>query len=107
LTKAGAKAMKQASMAASKNGSSSNSSSSSSSRDHSENKDVLLADLYRPPLEIMFTGSFQAAKEYAKKDNKWILFNLQDEREFDSMLLNRDTFGNETLKVKFHVEDIR
>jgi UBX domain-containing protein 7 len=105
LTKAGAKAMKQASMAASKNGSSST--SSSSSRDHSENKDVLLADLYRPPLEIMFTGSFQAAKDYAKKENKWILFNLQDEREFDSMLLNRDTFGNETLKVKFHAGDIR
>ncbi|RZC64651.1 hypothetical protein C5167_008339 [Papaver somniferum] len=56
-----------------------------------------LAKLYRPPLELMFTGSFNESKQVAKAQRKWLLLNLQSPTEFSSHMLNRDTWGHEIL----------
>ncbi|XP_051144544.1 plant UBX domain-containing protein 7 isoform X2 [Andrographis paniculata] len=64
-----------------------------------------LASLYRPPFELMFQGSFEKAKDNAKMQNKWLLINLQSNKEFSSHMLNRDTWANEavaqTIKTNF------
>ncbi|KAI3874077.1 hypothetical protein MKW92_005831 [Papaver armeniacum] len=56
-----------------------------------------LAKLYRPPVELMFRGSFHESKEVAKAQRKWLLLNLQSPTEFSSHMLNRDTWGHEIL----------
>jgi hypothetical protein len=62
----------------------------SSSRDN-------LASLYRPPFALMFNGPFDKAKLEASCLNKWLLINLQSTEEFSSHMLNRDTWGNESV----------
>lgn len=57
-----------------------------------------LASLYRPPFALMFTGSFEKAKDAAKTQNKWLLANVQSTREFSSHMLNRDTWANEAVE---------
>lgn len=56
-----------------------------------------LASLYRPPFELMFQGAFEKAKDYAKMQNKWLLLNLQSNKEFSSHMLNRDTWANDAV----------
>ncbi|KAK4798745.1 hypothetical protein SAY86_031071 [Trapa natans] len=62
-----------------------------------ENPRDNLASLYRPPLHLMFQGSFEKAKGVASTQDKWLLVNLQSTREFSSHMLNRDTWANETV----------
>jgi len=54
--------------------------------------------LFRPPLELLFTGSFDEAKQKAKMENRYLLVNVQKETVFNSQLLNRDTWSNEAVK---------
>ncbi|XP_077246172.1 plant UBX domain-containing protein 7-like [Tasmannia lanceolata] len=56
-----------------------------------------LATLYRPPLALMYHGTFDKAKMMAALQDKWLLVNLQSTKEFSSHILNRDTWGNEAL----------
>eukprot|EP00615_Pteridomonas_danica_P002477 CAMPEP_0114343664 /NCGR_PEP_ID=MMETSP0101-20121206/10793_1 /TAXON_ID=38822 ORGANISM="Pteridomonas danica, Strain PT" /NCGR_SAMPLE_ID=MMETSP0101 /ASSEMBLY_ACC=CAM_ASM_000211 /LENGTH=497 /DNA_ID=CAMNT_0001478533 /DNA_START=51 /DNA_END=1544 /DNA_ORIENTATION=+ len=92
--------------------SSSSSSSNTSSKSNKKNnkhiialnddgviKDKVLSDLYRPPLEIIFNGSFADAKQHAKTESKWLVVNIQDDSVFESQLLNRDTWSNDTLQL--------
>ncbi|MCL7035059.1 hypothetical protein MKW94_023947 [Papaver nudicaule] len=53
--------------------------------------------LYRPPLELMFDGSFHDAKDVAKEQNKWLIVNVQSKREFSSITLNLDTWAHEAV----------
>ncbi|XP_049852264.1 UBX domain-containing protein 7 [Schistocerca gregaria] len=53
-----------------------------------------LAELFRPPLEHLFTGTFEEAKKYAAGQHRYLIVNLQDQTLFDSQLLNRDTWSN-------------
>lgn len=57
-----------------------------------------LSDLYRPPVEISFCGSFQAARDYAKEQNRWLIVNVQDNSDFNCQVLNRDIWSNEKLR---------
>jgi hypothetical protein len=57
-----------------------------------------LAEMFKPPTDIMFPGDFEAAKGAAATGNKWILINVQSNSEFASHQLNRDTWSNATLK---------
>lgn len=59
-------------------------------------KDTLAA-LYRPPFALMFQGSFEQAKVEAAKKGKWLLINLQSNKEFASYMLNRDTWAHHTV----------
>ncbi|XP_042495028.1 putative plant UBX domain-containing protein 14 [Macadamia integrifolia] len=69
------------------------------SPDHDQNlySNSNLATLYRPPLELMFQGSFHEAKVEATGQDKWLLVNLQSMKEFESHVMNRDLWSNETI----------
>ncbi|KAG5189918.1 hypothetical protein JKP88DRAFT_352950 [Tribonema minus] len=57
-----------------------------------------LADMYAPPLGIMFEGPFQEARAEAKAQGKMLLVNIQDDTEFACHMLNRDTWKDETVQ---------
>lgn len=61
-------------------------------------KSNLLAQMYRPPFEIMWSGSWDAARDEGKSEEKWLLVNIQDPAIFDCQLLNRDIWKNEDIK---------
>ncbi|GJZ90650.1 plant UBX domain-containing protein 7-like protein [Tanacetum coccineum] len=56
-----------------------------------------LASLYHPPFALMFNGPFEKAKEAANRQDRWLLVNVQSTKEFNSHMLNRDTWGNEAV----------
>lgn len=58
-----------------------------------------LSELFRPPVEISFCGSFQAARDYAKDQNKWLIVNVQDMNDFNCQVLNRDIWSSERLRA--------
>ncbi|MCJ1241463.1 hypothetical protein MMC14_009468 [Varicellaria rhodocarpa] len=68
-------------------------------------KSNLLAEMYRPPFELMSRSSWEDAREEGKQDEKWILVNIQDPAIFDCQVLNRDIWKNvgirDTVKENF------
>jgi hypothetical protein len=58
-----------------------------------------LADLFRPPLDVLFKGSYEKAISTAISKSKWLLVNVQDPGIFDCQLLNRDTWSDEGVKA--------
>ena len=68
-------------------------------------KSNLLAEMYRPPFEIMSRLSWDEARQQGRSDEKWILVNIQDPSIFDCQVLNRDIWKNpgimETVKENF------
>lgn len=65
----------------------------------------MLAEMYRPPFEIMSNLSWDQARQQGKEREKWILVNVQDPAVFDCQVLNRDIWKNagirETVKEHF------
>jgi hypothetical protein len=61
-------------------------------------KNARLAELYRPPFEIMRQMSWDAARELGKEEEKWILVNIQDASIFDCQQLNRDIWKDQGIK---------
>lgn len=61
------------------------------------NKRRTLQELFRPPLEIMYRGNFASAREHGSSQNKWLLVNIQNGREFKCQTLNRDVWSNLTV----------
>lgn len=57
-------------------------------------KSNLLAEMYRPPIEIMSRLSWDEARKQGKDKEKWILVNIQDAAIFDCQVLNRDIWKN-------------
>lgn len=70
-----------------------------SSRPNNKKKRVCLEDIFRPPVDICFCGTFQAARDYATEQNLWLIVNVQDHKEFLSQCLNRDVWSNMDLKT--------
>ncbi|XP_076236652.1 UBX domain-containing protein 7 [Calliopsis andreniformis] len=70
----------------------------------SQRKSKRLEDLFRPPCNILFLGSFLEARDRAKKLNRWLLVNIQNPQEFDCQILNRDVWSNQQIQeiVKDH-----
>lgn len=68
-------------------------------------KSNLLAEMYRPPFELMSRLPWDQAREKGKDDEKWILVNIQDPSIFDCQVLNRDIWKNagimDTVKENF------
>ncbi|KAI1286016.1 UBX domain-containing protein 7 [Halotydeus destructor] len=58
-----------------------------------------LEELFRPPLDLIFTGSMDSAKETGAKRNKWLMVNVQDSQEFKCQVLNRDVWSNQAVKT--------
>ncbi|KAI9668199.1 MAG: hypothetical protein M1821_001019 [Bathelium mastoideum] len=71
----------------------------------SNSKANMLAEMYRPPFEIMSRASWDAARDEGKESLKWIIVNVQDPSIFDCQVLNRDIWKNaeikETIKESF------
>lgn len=57
-----------------------------------------LANLFRPPFDIISVLTIDQARAVAKTENKWILVNIQDSSEFQSQVLNRDFWSNARIK---------
>lgn len=58
-----------------------------------------LEELFKPPLDIMFKGDFQSARDTASTAKKWLMINIQDACEFQCQVLNRDVWSNEAVKT--------
>ena len=69
-----------------------------------QNKSNLLAELFRPPFDLMYTRSWDDARDEGKEEKKWLLVNIQDPSVFDCQVLNRDIWKNESVveTVKEH-----
>lgn len=70
----------------------------------SQKKSKRLEDLFRPPCDILFLGSFLEARDHAKNLNRWLLVNVQNPQEFCCQVLNRDVWSNEQIQeiIKDH-----
>ncbi|XP_061099085.1 UBX domain-containing protein 7 [Conger conger] len=58
-----------------------------------------LADLFRPPIELMHKGSFETAKDCGQLDNKWLMINIQNVQDFSCQCLNRDVWSNNAVRT--------
>ncbi|KAL7751721.1 UBX domain protein Ubx2 [Sorochytrium milnesiophthora] len=63
-----------------------------------ESKESKLAALFRPPIDVMFRGTFDNAKAHARTGKKWLLIDLQDPSEFQCQMLNRDLWSDKRVK---------
>lgn len=57
-----------------------------------------LAELFKPPFDIMCRISLDDAKVKGRREQKWILVNIQDNSEFQCQVLNRDFWSNSEVK---------
>ncbi|KAF1996133.1 hypothetical protein P154DRAFT_525842 [Amniculicola lignicola CBS 123094] len=65
----------------------------------SSSKSNRLAEMYRPPFEIMYQQSWDKARDEGKEEEKWLLVNIQDPAIFDCQILNRDIWKNAEIKA--------
>ncbi|KAF2206011.1 UBX-domain-containing protein [Delitschia confertaspora ATCC 74209] len=59
----------------------------------------LLAEMYRPPFELLSHMKWDEARDQGKEKEKWILVNVQDSAIFDCQVLNRDIWKNTEIKA--------
>jgi hypothetical protein len=59
----------------------------------------MLAELFRPPFELMYQGSWEKARDMGKDEEKWLIVNIQDPAIFDCQRLNRDIWKNDEIKA--------
>ncbi|KAK1779450.1 hypothetical protein QBC45DRAFT_374513 [Copromyces sp. CBS 386.78] len=57
-----------------------------------------LAELFRPPYELMAHLSWDEARDEGKEEKKWIMVNLQDMADFNCQALNRDIWKDGPIK---------
>jgi len=65
----------------------------------SQGKKRTLEELFKPPIDIMYKGDWQSARDAATAAKKWLLVNIQDAGEFQCQTLNRDVWSNEAVKT--------
>ena len=61
-------------------------------------KSNMLAEMYRPPFELMSKLPWDMAREEGRDEEKWLLVNIQDPSIFDCQVLNRDLWKDPTVK---------
>lgn len=71
----------------------------SATQSSSNQKSAKLAELFRPPTDLLFVGTYDEAIERAKAKKLWLVVNVQDIHEFDSQRLNRDTWSNASVRA--------
>lgn len=57
-----------------------------------------LAELFKPPFDLIQRLSLDGAKVVGREQRKWILVNIQDQSEFQCQVLNRDFWSNASVK---------
>ncbi|GAB1608688.1 UBX domain-containing protein 7-like isoform X2 [Argonauta hians] len=67
-------------------------------------KHQTLEDLFRPPIDLIFKGTFSSAREEGTGQNRWLMVNIQNVQEFACQTLNRDVWSNSAVRniVKEH-----
>lgn len=58
----------------------------------------MLAEMYRPPFELMSKLQWDEAREEGRETEKWLLINIQDPSIFDCQLLNRDLWKDPSVR---------
>ncbi|XP_052779044.1 UBX domain-containing protein 7-like isoform X2 [Mya arenaria] len=58
-----------------------------------------LQDLFRPPLDLIYKGTFANARETGKTQGRWLMVNIQNVQEFSCQALNRDIWSNSAVKA--------
>ncbi|KAJ5491431.1 hypothetical protein N7539_002998 [Penicillium diatomitis] len=61
-------------------------------------KSNMLAEMYRPPYEIMSRVPWDMAREEGRENEKWLLVNIQDTSIFDCQVLNRDLWKDKLVQ---------
>ncbi|KAJ6145558.1 hypothetical protein N7470_009453 [Penicillium chermesinum] len=61
-------------------------------------KSNMLAEMYRPPFEIMSRLPWDVARQEGRDNEKWLLVNIQDQSIFDCQLLNRDLWKDKGIQ---------
>ncbi|XP_066967339.1 UBX domain-containing protein 7 isoform X1 [Macrobrachium rosenbergii] len=74
-------------------------SSSLPNASHDRRKMKTLEDLFRPPMDLIFRGTFQAARDHGVSKKRWLMVNVQDSSEFPCQVLNRDVWSNQAVKT--------
>jgi len=67
--------------------------------DPTSKKMKTLADLFRPPVDLIEPGSFEHVKNAAQQRKKWLLVNIQEVSIFDCQRMNRDTWSDAGVKA--------
>lgn len=57
-----------------------------------------LANIFKPPFDIITRSTLDQAKIQAKDERKWILINIQDVTDFRCQVLNRDFWSSRQVK---------
>jgi len=65
----------------------------------SVSKRKTLEELFKPPLDLMYQGDWQSARDHAAKTGRWLMVNIQDAQEFQCQVLNRDLWSNPGVKM--------
>ena len=65
----------------------------------SRSKKKTLEELFKPPLDLMYQGDWQSARDHAAKTRRWLMVNIQDAQEFQCQVLNRDLWSNPGVKM--------
>lgn len=63
----------------------------------SESRAQRLADLFRPPYDLMAHMTWDDARDAGKEEQKWILVNVQDMNDFNCQALNRDVWKDDAV----------
>lgn len=58
----------------------------------------MLAEMYRPPFEIMSRLPWDIARQEGRENERWLLVNIQDSSIFDCQVLNRDLWKDPGVK---------
>ncbi|KAK4561104.1 UBX domain protein Ubx2 [Recurvomyces mirabilis] len=61
-------------------------------------KSNLLAELFKPPFDLMSRLPWGEARDEGKEELKWLLVNVQDPSIFDCQVLNRDIWKNKEIR---------
>ncbi|KAK3066402.1 UBX domain protein Ubx2, partial [Teratosphaeriaceae sp. CCFEE 6253] len=58
----------------------------------------LLAELFKPPIDLITRLPWAEARDEGKETQKWLLVNVQDPSIFDCQVLNRDLWKNKSIR---------
>ncbi|TKA67333.1 hypothetical protein B0A55_08863 [Friedmanniomyces simplex] len=61
-------------------------------------KSNLLAELFKPPIDLICRLPWPEARDEGKDTEKWLLVNVQDPSIFDCQVLNRDIWKNSQIR---------
>lgn len=57
-----------------------------------------LAELFRPPTEIIFPGAFEAARVKAKQEARWLLVTVHNPTDFSCQMMIRDVWNDTAIQ---------